>query len=703
MGITLTEEEMLNAKVEGPVKDLAFDSKTNKLTWRDPDVIIDKKYYKLEFEYEDLTPKRIYKVNQDEFRVTNENLKDNQTATVTVCVVDSSDAEGEKSSIDIKKIDDIPPPPSGEVETSLDDERRGKEVTILWPKNLFGDSKIVRWEILVARYNDDAALGNYIGQEGKVITWAQHMKNDNETRFYRPTKKEWNPDTTGENYRYSIGADDSCNPADLAKFCNGPLKPKTKYFFKIRAFTTVGFRDTEPKSVDTEEETSNGGIFVLSLVSLIFIGTILFGIWFNSPENPKCVKNIMFKMGAMRRGIQQQGEPVNETQERRPLIRKSVPKNEFAKYLEQLLEEAELEESNGLSEQFKQLALLSPPPPSTHPGNYSAAMLQYNKRKNRYINILPYDSTRVVLSVVSPNDPESDYINASEVKGFSGQVEYIACQGPLADTAEDFWRMVFEKDVCVIVMVTNLAEKGKIKCHKYFPDLRETIRYERVAVKCVLQADFPVYTRRTFLVQKTDGMILKNVIQLHFKEWPDFGCPETTDLLLSFCRTVRELANANSDGLVLVHCSAGVGRTGTLIAVDMLLQEIRANREINIFDKILQLRYQRINMVQTELQYKYIHECVRDAIVEDFKEGLKMNGGGGRMIAHLDPIYQNMKNELKDDQTSVLTEIQNLEDMLSENEEIKSSRREKANPTVVKVRHSVNMELENEISEESFL
>jgi tyrosine-protein phosphatase non-receptor type 4 len=88
-------------------------------------------------------------------------------------------------------------------------------------------------------------------------------------------------------------------------------------------------------------------------------------------------------------------------------------------------------------------------------------------------------------------------------QGKSGRVEYIASQGPTAETAEDFWRMVFEKDVCVIVMVTNLQEKGKVKCHKYFPDLRETMRFERIAVKCTLHADFPVYTKRNFIIQET--------------------------------------------------------------------------------------------------------------------------------------------------------------------------------------------------------
>ncbi|XP_059480818.1 receptor-type tyrosine-protein phosphatase eta-like isoform X2 [Neocloeon triangulifer] len=694
--LTRTVNGTFTTKVEvaGPMH-LAFDNETNKLTWKAPNLkCYTIKDYMVQF---NLTTKSTN--NQTEFRVTNENLKNNQSVTVKVFAIDSNDDKGEESSLYITKLDDIPSPPSGEVEASLGDERRSKQVAIQWPKNLFGESKITRWAILVARHNNDAAQGNYIGQGEEVITWAQHMKNNGDPRFYRPTKEEWNMDNTVSNFRYHVGADDSCNPDDLTVFCNGPLKPKTKYYFKIRGFTTVGFRDTALKSLETDEETSNAGIYILALVSLIFIGTILFGIWFNRRENPRCVQKIMFRMGAIRRGIQQQRETIIEMQERRPLISKSVPKSEFAKYLEKLLDEAEHEEGNELSEQFKQLAMLSPPPPSTHPENYSAAMLQYNKRKNRYINILPYDSTRVVLSVVSPNDPESDYINASEVKGFSGQIEYVACQGPLADTAEDFWRMVFEKDVCVIVMVTNLEEKGKIKCHKYFPDLRETIRYERVAVKCILQADFPVYTRRTFLVQETDGIILKTVIQLHFKEWPDFGCPETTDLLLSFCRTVRELANANLDGLVLVHCSAGVGRTGTLIALDMLLQEIRANREINIFDKILQLRYQRINMVQTEGQYKYIHECVRDAIEEDMKDGLNMNGGGGRVSAHLDPIYQNLKKDLKDRPTSVLTEIQNLEEISSENEEIESSQEELAPATVIKVRHSVNMELDNEVTE----
>jgi protein tyrosine phosphatase len=150
-------------------------------------------------------------------------------------------------------------------------------------------------------------------------------------------------------------------------------------------------------------------------------------------------------------------------------------------------------------------------------------------------------------------------------------VEYIASQGPTADTAEDFWRMVFEKDVCVIAMVTNLQEKGKVKCHKYFPGLTETMRLERIAVKCTSHSDFPVFTKRTFIIQETHvryidlissylkkniykGEVVKSVTHMHFRGWPDFGCPKSTNSLINFCQSMRENSSKAPGDLILVHC-----------------------------------------------------------------------------------------------------------------------------------------------------
>ncbi|CAB3362833.1 Hypothetical predicted protein [Cloeon dipterum] len=648
-------ESEIYANGTSAVQNLKFIDSQNLLSWEKPETICGSvKYYEVKIKGIKFNNT---KEGSLEFRVDENVSQIQENVTAVVTPFGSRDEAGDPSEVKFKKTDDIPPEPSNNAQgniTGSADASKPSTVVISWPKDLFGSNTPVRWEVLiqnssVANSEADNETGGFTVNAKKPLKWIEFIQG--QKGFYRPTKDDWKPKEEGGKYSLVVGTEECNNEKD---YCNGLLNPNTKYTYKIRGFSTIGFRDSRALSVETGEYTGVASQIVVSILFIAIAGVVMFGLYYTRRNHPRCIQKAMIYL----RPLRQPRDQILEMQEKRPLVSKAIPKDEFSKYLEELLNIDENEETNELAEQFKQLALLSPPPPSTHPENYSAAMIQYNKHKNRYINILPYDSTRVVLKQISPNDPESDYINASYVKGFSGETEYIACQGPRADTAEDFWRMVFEKDVCVIAMVTHLEEKGKEKCHKYFPDMRETIRYEMVAVKCVLQADFPVFTRRTFLVQETNGVLLKTVIHLHFKEWPDFGCPETTDLLLNYTKNLREAANEHKGGLMLVHCSAGVGRTGTLIALDILLQQIRVSTSFNIFDTILQMRYHRINMVQTEAQYKFIHECVRDAIEEEKKNGQWFaigNGGANKQ----DPIYQNLNKEKS---VSIVTEINEIDD-----------------------------------------
>ncbi|XP_021940595.1 receptor-type tyrosine-protein phosphatase H-like isoform X2 [Zootermopsis nevadensis] len=261
-----------------------------------------------------------------------------------------------------------------------------------------------------------------------------------------------------------------------------------------------------------------------------------------------------------------------------------------------------------------------------------------NRRKNRYINILPYDSTRVTLDMID-GDPTSHYINASFIKGYSNDIEYIATQGPKEDTCVDFWRMVFQHDVRVIVMVTNLIEQDKVKCHQYYPNLRESVVFGDMTIRCTTEIKFTIHTARTLVLIKGDRK--RTLSHLHFREWPDFGVPQSTDIMIQFCQTMRHHACAAELGLILVHCSAGVGRTGTLIAVDILLQHICENKKVDIFGTVFKLRKQRTNMVQTEGQYTYIYRCIKDAIEDPtiVNQGTVINNS-------LEPIYENVGTSL---------------------------------------------------------
>ncbi|XDV25376.1 hypothetical protein PO909_029300 [Leuciscus waleckii] len=245
----------------------------------------------------------------------------------------------------------------------------------------------------------------------------------------------------------------------------------------------------------------------------------------------------------------------------------------------------------------------------------SAARLLGNRSKNRYNNILPYDSTRVRLSCLK-DDPCSDYINANYIPGNNFRWEYIATQGPLPGTKDDFWRMVWERNVHSLVMVTQCVERGMVKCDRYWPIDSEPLYYGDVVVQLLSEKVLPEWTIRDFKIS-CEGQLRypRMVRQFHYTIWPDHGVPETTQSLIQFVRIVRDyIDRTTSPGVTAVHCSAGVGRTGTFIVLDRVLKQLDRNCTVDIYGCVSDLRLHRSYMVQTECQYAYIHQCVRDVL-----------------------------------------------------------------------------------------
>uniref|UniRef100_A0A4W4H3K3 protein-tyrosine-phosphatase n=1 Tax=Electrophorus electricus TaxID=8005 RepID=A0A4W4H3K3_ELEEL len=244
-----------------------------------------------------------------------------------------------------------------------------------------------------------------------------------------------------------------------------------------------------------------------------------------------------------------------------------------------------------------------------------AALLPENRGKNRYNNILPYDSTRVKLSCVD-DDPCSDYINASYIPGNNFRREYIATQGPLPGTKDDFWKMVWEQNVHNVVMVTQCVEKGRVKCDHYWPFDQDSLYYGDLIVQMRSESVLPEWTIREFKLCNEDQLNYSRIVrQFHYTVWPDHGVPETTRSLVQFVRTVRDYINRTpSSGPTVVHCSAGVGRTGTFICLDRVLQQLDTKDIVDIYGAVFDLRLHRSHMVQTESQYTYLHQCVRDVL-----------------------------------------------------------------------------------------
>ncbi|XP_052820621.1 tyrosine-protein phosphatase non-receptor type 11-like isoform X1 [Mya arenaria] len=261
-----------------------------------------------------------------------------------------------------------------------------------------------------------------------------------------------------------------------------------------------------------------------------------------------------------------------------------------------------------------------------------------NKAKNRYKNILPFDHTRVCLRDGDPDVLGSDYINANLITAEDDNIEpkkhYIATQGCLTATVVDMWRMVWQEKCRVIVMTTKEVERGKIKCVRYWPDKVEkekkmAVFQGTITVKYIAEEEDKNYHTREFeiLKESNEGKVEgpRKVFQYHFHTWPDYGVPSDPSIVLDFLNVVnskQDQIRGSTAGPIVVHCSAGIGRTGTFCVIDMLLNQIKQygmDCEIDIQKTIQMVRSQRSGMVQTEAQYKFVYYAIHHYIETEKK------------------------------------------------------------------------------------
>ncbi|XP_073818850.1 protein tyrosine phosphatase 99A isoform X3 [Musca autumnalis] len=291
-------------------------------------------------------------------------------------------------------------------------------------------------------------------------------------------------------------------------------------------------------------------------------------------------------------------------------IRAAVPVNEFAKHVASLHADGDI----GFSREYEaiQNECISDDLPCEH------SQHPENKKKNRYLNITAYDHSRVHLHPIPGQKKNLDYINANYIDGYQKARAFIGTQGPLPDTFDCFWRMIWEQRVAIIVMITNLVERGRRKCDMYWP--KEGVEtYGVIQVKLVDEEVMAMYTVRTLqikhlkLKKKKQCNTEKIVYQYHYTNWPDHGTPDHPLPVLNFVKK-SSAANPPDAGPIVVHCSAGVGRTGTYIVLDAMLKQIQHKGVVNSFGFLRHIRIQRNFLVQTEEQYIFIHDALVEAI-----------------------------------------------------------------------------------------
>ncbi|XP_026828201.1 tyrosine-protein phosphatase 10D isoform X1 [Ooceraea biroi] len=538
----------------------------------------------------------------------------------------------------------IPPRPSqAYVQTITIDaykaHRSTTTATVLLPlfSNANGDIKYYAVMVAMARHNEQSSARFELVTNDTwpdTSAWKEAMTSDFAIA-YQATWKNWYPypDQIADYgqmraIKYTVGEDVSCkdisSKTDKPMYCNGPLKPDTWYHVRMRAFTNGGYADSDVFLIKTKSELDValviGAVFGILVVGIVVTMMLLVR---------KCSPYIV-----LRRFLHSDmpGSPVPA-----PFTRKK-----FISHCQQLIDNP-----GKLSNEFRLLQTLSVD--LQMPTN--TACLQANRKKNRYSDILPYDFSRVKLEVID-NDPNTDYINASFIRGYTGEDEYIACQGPKEETTYDFWRMVDQYNINIIIMLTQLVEKGKEKCHQYYPTIRETFRYENMTIRCTSELDYRTHTQRTLVLQKENKK--RNITHLHFKDWPDHDVPEDFDAMINFCQIMRRNISANK-GFIVAHCSAGIGRTGTLITIDILLQHLRDNRKLDVFGAVYRLRHNRINMVQRESQYAYIYNCIKQVLKNPyFLKTYKP--------PPVDPVYEKAgTNNTKDTMNSDMNLVSNLE------------------------------------------
>ncbi|XP_042179140.1 phosphatidylinositol phosphatase PTPRQ-like isoform X3 [Oncorhynchus tshawytscha] len=433
---------------------------------------------------------------------------------------------------------------------------------------------------------------------------------------------------------YVIGEKDNCLTEEYSNtLCNGPLKPNTVYVFKFRAtnirgqYTDSDYSEHIRTAVDgllTRDEQIILGVILSFFLALLLILIIYASVRIRqrqkeggtySPREAEIIET-KFKLDQLIAvaDLELKEEKLHRYSSfffRRKEIfviqllsyRKSlkpVNKKSFLQHVEDLC----ANENTKFQEEFAEL------PKLLQDLATSDADLPWNRSKNRFTNIKPYNNNRVKL-LSEPGMPGSDYINASFISGYLCPSEFIATQGPLPGTVADFWRMIWETRTRTIAMLTQCYEKGRIRCHQYWPEDNKPVTvFGDIIITKLTEDVYPDWTVRALKVERHGDYMV--VHHFNYTSWPEHGVPDSSTTLIQFVRAIR--ANRHENTTIVVHCSAGVGRTGVFITLDHLIQHVSDHDFVDIYGLVAELRSERMCMVQNLAQYMFLHQSTLDLL-----------------------------------------------------------------------------------------
>ncbi|XP_053462317.1 receptor-type tyrosine-protein phosphatase V-like isoform X2 [Nycticebus coucang] len=473
----------------------------------------------------------------------------------------------------------------------------GTELGVMITPGMFGkDDGQIQWYGVIATTNMSLPSPS---QKAISHTWYDHYYrgHDSYLAILLPNPFFPGPWAVPRSWTVPVGIEDC---GHVQEICNGPLKSGSQYRFSVVAFTRYSPPETIISfSTFSEPQTSvSPAAMPLSIVVGIVVVCVLITC---AMLGLLCWRRVKGQR-AQKNQFSQELMAYNLRRTHRP-----IPIHIFQQSYE--AKSAHAHQAFFLEfEELKEVGKEQPRLEAEHPANTT---------KNRYPHVLPYDHSRVRLTQLE-GDPHSDYINANFIPGYTNPQEFIATQGPLKKTLEDFWRLVWEQQVHIIVMLTVGMENGRVLCEHYWPADSTPVTHGHITIHLLAEEPKDEWTKREFQLQHVALQQQRRVKQLQFTTWPDHSVPEAPTSLLTFVKLVQEQARATQGtGPILVHCSAGVGRTGTFVAILRLLQQLEKEQMVDVFHAVYALRLHRPLMIQTPSQYIFLHSCLLNKILEE--------------------------------------------------------------------------------------